>query len=589
MSRSFKSASGKYELLGKRAAGTAGHGRRFTDSGEAARFLRRMLGVGDLEPSLQSFAQDQGVATGKSMVDALADAVFRGELKIIHAKSPLTAPPGDDNGGDKPGDNDKPKPPPKPKPADDKKAELLVIVKDADGKPVKDAEVEAKGLGTKKTDKEGKADFGKVKDGSYDITAKKPGHAPKKNDPEGEDKKKAVSVPSGKKTTANLVQHPICANVSFFEGPTTRSKYFGFDHKTNIPAAANGEYWKPVPDHGALSLPGSKTTRDAARWVSVAVGQETELEINFDFKGPDCVPCIANSTFKILPASVAEVVTASVSAKKAVFKIKGKAKGEASLKVICDGNDIGWFHIWCETEKTLKLDVAGITTARAPTATYSLAALQTHFSDIYRQTLLKIDMKDLGEIDLTGDAALATVEANGYPSGGGQFLRKSGTPRPYDSKGAVLNALHAKASADLSARTTGTLPRAGAYRLYWYVPSTGCSILGTVLNIGSSISFGFQPDSSTARNSCAHEFGHSLNLRHPSDGASGPQFAAHNRSTRNSAVPAYTATNTEPASTAAGASGNVMANDPTNLMGYWGDRPNRKPLRYHQWKAAKRS
>jgi hypothetical protein len=32
-----------------------------------------------------------------------------------------------------------------------------------------------------------------------------------------------------------------------------------------------------------------------------------------------------------------------------------------------------------------------------------------------------------------------------------------------------------------------------------------------------------------------------------------------------------------------------MANDPTNLMGYWSDRPNRKPLRYHQWKAASRS
>jgi hypothetical protein len=54
-------------------------------------------------------------------------------------------------------------------------------------------------------------------------------------------------------------------------------------------------------------------------------------------------------------------------------------------------------------------------------------------------------------------------------------------------------------------------------------------------------------------------------------------------------VPANPATNTEPSSASDTASSTVMANDPTNLMGYWSDRPNRKPLRYHQWKAASRS
>ena len=197
-------------------------------------------------------------------------------------------------------------------------------------------------------------------------------------------------------------------------------------------------------------------------------------------------------------------------------------------------------------------------------------------------------MRDLGNIDLTGNAPLAAIESSGYPATG-QFLAKSGTPQPYASKGAVLNALHAAATTSLAARTTAPLARNGAYRLYWYVPTVGCSILGTVLGIGSRVGFGFAADSTTARNSCAHEFGHSLNLRHPSDGSSGPQFAAHNRSTLNAAVPAYAATNTEPSSAADTASSNVMANDPTNLMGYWDDRPNRKPLRYHQWKAASRS
>jgi hypothetical protein len=210
-------------------------------------------------------------------------------------------------------------------------------------------------------------------------------------------------------------------------------------------------------------------------------------------------------------------------------------------------------------------------------------------NDIFRQAALKIDLFDLGTIDLSGDAALATIEANGYPPGGGQFLRKAGTPQPYASKGLVLNALHAKASAALNARVAAPLPRANVFRIYWYVPTGGCSILGTVLNIGSKISFGFQPDTATARNSMAHEFGHSLNLRHPSDASGAAQFAAHNLATLNQAVPEWPATNTEPLSAADTASGNVLANDPTNLMGYWDDRPNRKPLRYHQWTIASRS
>lgn len=225
-----------------------------------------------------------------------------------------------------------------------------------------------------------------------------------------------------------------------------------------------------------------------------------------------------------------------------------------------------------------------------------MGALRSHFEDIYRQALIKIDMLDLGEIDLTGNAALATIESTGYPASG-EFLSKAGNPSPYASKGAVLNALNAAATTALAARTEAPLARAGAYRLYWYVPTVGCSILGTVLNIGSDRSFGFAADSSTARNSCAHEFGHSLNLRHPSDSNSTAQYAAHLLATLNAAVPIFPATNTEPTNAAQAAfvptpnrsSNNVLGNDPTNLMGYWSDRPNRKRLRYNQWKTISRS
>jgi hypothetical protein len=561
---------------------------RFLDLGEAMRLLR-LLGVeaGNLL-TLRLWADEVGIHARRTEepLDYLAAGLLRGELQI--AQVAVTSH-GASGGGEPP--EPKPKPPgpkPKPKPKPKPVTHLVVTVKNADGKPVEGVKVTAGALGTKDTDKNGVADYGEVTAGTYDITAEKPGHSKKKNDPVGKDEKKAVAVPEGKKTEVDLVQHPSCANVAFFEGSTSRPKYYGFDHKTNIKAAANGEYWLPTPAKGSLTMPGNKFTRDEARWVSVAVGKTAEVEINYAFTGPECIPCIGNSTFTVVPANIAEVETAHITAKKAVFRIKGKATGEASLKVVCDGNDLGWFHIWCTTEATLKLDVGCIITNRAPAAAYNLAALQTHFNDIYRQAAIEIAMLDLGTIDLTADAALATVENSGY-NGAGPFLEKAGNPQPYASKGAVLNALHAKASASLNARATGVKPRADAYRLYWYVPTAGCSILGTVLNIGSKTSFGFAADSATARNSCAHEFGHSLNLRHPSDGSSAAHFAAHNRSTLNTAVGAFAATNTEPSSLAAGAAGNVMANDPTNLMGYWGDRPNRKPLRYHQWKIASRS
>ncbi len=382
---------------------------------------------------------------------------------------------------------------------------------------------------------------------------------------------------------------PSCPDVSFFEGCKTRANYFGFDHKTNlVETAGTDEYWLPTPERGTLTMPTARETRDGARWVSVAVDKETEVEIDFAFKKTECAPCIANCKYEVSPATIAEVVTTKVTAQKAAFKIKGKAEGEASLKVICDGADIGWFHIWSKNEATIKVDVVNLVTTQVAVDAYDLALLTAAFEDIFRQAAIKVDMISLGDLDLSKDAALAKTEARGY-SAAGEFLARAGTPSPYSFKSAVLTALDAKATAALSARKVAPLPRSGAYRIYRYVPTGGCGIAGTVLNIGSSPAFTFMSDEAAARNSIAHEFGHCLGLRHPSDSASTAQYAAHNLASKNKAIPDYDATNTEPATAAAAAEENVMANDPTNLMGYWDDKANRKPIRYHQWKACSRS
>jgi hypothetical protein len=583
MAKIVHSESANFALLGRQDPTGERDLMRFVDPNEATVGMRRVAETPEVDIIRRWAHREEFThANTRNLIEQVAGALideFVHVAKVAHDAA-IAGFAGEDPGPDP--DNNRPK----PKPLPEKIAELLVNVKDVDGKPVEGADVTA--AGGKKTDKNGVADFGKVSPGTYDVKAEKPGHGKKKFDKVEFDEKKAVSVPDGKKTVVDLIQHPQCANTAIFEGNTTRSKYFGFDHKTNLIAAANDEYWLPTPDKGTLTMPGSKFTRDAARWVSIAVDQEVELEIEFAFKPAECIPCIANTTFEVIPANIAEVVTTKVTAKKAAFKIKGKAVGEAALKVKCDGKDQGWFYIWCQNEATIKIDIGVIKTALAPNQAYSLANLTSHFSDIYRQAVLKVDTFDLGVIDLTASPGLAAIEATGYGPGG-QFLDKNDSPPSYNQKTTILNALHAAATTSLNARTAAPLPRAGAYRMYWYVPTGGCSILGTVLNIGSKISFGFAADSATARNSMAHEFGHSLNLRHPSDPSSASHFAAHNRSTLNTAVPAYTATNTEPSSATDTAASNVMANDPTNLMGYWSDRPNRKPLRYHQWKIASRT
>jgi hypothetical protein len=153
----------------------------------------------------------------------------------------------------------------------------------------------------------------------------------------------------------------------------------------------------------------------------------------------------------------------------------------------------------------------------------------------------------------------------------------------------ALASMDAIALGVINARVAEPKGRPGARRLYWYVPAAGAEWGGMVVTIGHAATYVFFADSAAARNTCAHEFGHSLNLRHPSDGASAAHFAAHNRATLNTAVPAYAATNTEPASAANVAKSNIMANDPTNLMGYWPVKAARKYLRYHQWKAVTRT
>ena len=85
---------------------------------------------------------------------------------------------------------------------------------------------------------------------------------------------------------------------------------------------------------------------------------------------------------------------------------------------------------------------------------------------------------------------------------------------------------------------------------------------GFARGIGGDYGIFFNQGQSSLSTAC-HEFGHLIDLRHPNDPKGTPQFPTHLRAGSN----------------------NVPANDTLNLMGYGGPRPQRKRLRYKQWKA----
>ena len=338
-----------------------------------------------------------------------------------------------------------------------------------------------------------------------------------------------------------------CPEVSTFESSKTRSNYFGFDPKTNLVQNSNAdEYW--VPPTKEKSLPASRTTRDGARWVSVGVGLETEVEISFD--GHKGLGCITNCIYEVSPASIAEVMTKEITGNKVAFKIKGNAEGEASLKVICQEKVIGYFHIWCIRPVTIRANIASIVTPQARTASYSVSDMEAYINNIFRQSLITVKLKDAGAI--TVKPFLSRYLNDATPVALAHWNE--------------LDTLATLASSKLSEK----------YRLYYYIDKNGHNgnygAVSRGLGMpGAAFTF-FDHDTVGSYNTMAHELGHLLNLSHPADDFDQHEF---------------------PAFQLANMADNILNDDPWNLMGYEGTLPeraaNRKSLRYLQWKKCNRS
>ena len=344
-----------------------------------------------------------------------------------------------------------------------------------------------------------------------------------------------------------------CPNAVTFDRPLPpRIVPYAFDDTTTAVDTGNGQfpYWQvpgtaptqtQPPPPGSLTPPTNRQNRDGAKWVSIATGETMHLKS--ELLGQGCIP---NVTFESQNAAVADVVTKAPSGVIGTFELEGKSAGETSLLAKCNGNFLGWVHVWVADKVTIDVDVASIVTANSRAANYVIADLQSYINDIYKQLLIEVSLTDVG-------AVTVAPPNQAYNQSQANLL--------------VLDVLAQAANTGFSA----------SYRLLYYVNTAAFSggygvVPGGLGAPGPGYAF-FDHDINGSYNTMAHEFGHLLNLSHP----------AHD--TDQDEYPLWQFSNF--------ARRNVLGDDPWNLMGYNGSLaqrgPNRRQLRYLQWLKCNRS
>ncbi len=311
------------------------------------------------------------------------------------------------------------------------------------------------------------------------------------------------------------------------------------------------------------------------------VGQRAEVEVTFLTAAGN--GCIANCTFEVVPAGIARCLTPMATSATATLVIEGLAPGEASLKVMCNGALLGYFHIWCERMVTIDVDVVSVETTRSSPTSVDIGALKAVLDKIYRQALIQWDVVDIGSVDLSGDAEFEKKEKSLYT---GQ------TYNAYPDEFSVIGTAVTSALANRWSIFVDP-PRPEAIRVHYYRPASvrrppDGTLVGSVSNFGQRDVWIFVDSAGLTENVIAHEIGHIFVLVHPDEPFLGNirrmEYPQHHLDSLGLPIPPIAATNTEPAVGPATALPNVMAADPMNLMGYWIDPAQTEMLRYRQWK-----
>lgn len=150
------------------------------------------------------------------------------------------------------------------------KAFLKVHVTDYEDQPIRDVDVNVSGLGKKKTDADGMADYGEVICGTYTATASKEDHAPEPGKPEGPSEATEYAPGEGATTQVELKLDPLV------EIKTERLIIAGSEVHYDSEA---GFWWKMMFIAGACTQARQATSADVTNIILVNV-EYTPLEID---------------------------------------------------------------------------------------------------------------------------------------------------------------------------------------------------------------------------------------------------------------------------------------------------------------------
>jgi hypothetical protein len=278
---------------------------------------------------------------------------------------------------------------------------------------------------------------------------------------------------------------------------------------------------------------------------------------------------------------IVQIETPTVAGNAVPFRIRGLAEGETSIRVICEGKDLGWIHVICFPMINVNATIGAILTTRTRVPAYDAAGLSRVLNHAFRQACINVTVRDIGTIDLRGNAILAADEGQffqGDVHGDTMFqsLMWSGSDMPF-------------------LRSLGQLGPAanGAIALFFYSPVNDQSQFnGSVVKVGEGPGFCFKGNNiDDCYAILAHELGHIFGLHHPNQAGEG-ELPAHLVASIGGQIRSEPATNTELAIDGStpiteGDRTNIMALDPLNMMGYWPKFQEQVYIRKDQWIACR--
>lgn len=390
-----------------------------------------------------------------------------------------------------------------------------------------------------------------------------------------------------------------CPDVATFDGSRAPDRVRGFDARTNLVNNRDSEeYW--LPPTKAKAAPSDRYTQDGAAWASVGLNETTELEI--EFEGQSGNGCLLNCSFEPAPGGIVALLDQKVAANRAAFRLRGLAEGETTIKVMCNGAELGWVHVVCYAPIKVNAVVGWVNSEITLPVSYNSRALETLLNRVYRQALIRFSVVDFGEINLRGDAALLGTVSRYHDSipedGYGEFV---------DGYGEIVGdaLLAGKVGVGILAQSltpfiASRLAGYGGYLPLVYFSHAERLPLanGSVPKVGSGPCFSYKDFSDATESGygiedtyaiLAHEAGHAFGLYHP-HASECTELPEHLRHSCGQPVLDELETNTEPAIITAGKpvtvsrnSEGIMARDPLNLMGYWPVFREQLFIRKGQW------